>query len=96
LSSARTRSTRSTKEPRCSRARSQLFLNQTAATNFDLDLESLTKTSGRRTQLLYVCSPGNPTGRVIDLDAWRTSVRLRDRYGFVIASDECYSEIYSD
>jgi N-succinyldiaminopimelate aminotransferase len=73
-----------------------LFLNQTAATNFDLDLESLTTDEWQRTELLYVCSPGNPTGRVLDLDAWRLLFEYADRYGFVIASDECYSEIYPD
>jgi N-succinyldiaminopimelate aminotransferase len=72
------------------------FLNQTAATNFDLDMESLGDDDWRRTQLLYVCSPGNPTGRVLDLDAWRLLFDYADRYGFVIASDECYSEIYFD
>ena len=49
-----------------------------------------------RTQLLYVCSPDNPTGRVLDLAGWRELFALSDRYGFVIASDECYSEIYFD
>jgi len=49
-----------------------------------------------RTQLLYVCSPDNPTGRVLDLDGWRLLFDRSDRYGFVIASDECYSEIYFD
>jgi N-succinyldiaminopimelate aminotransferase len=47
-----------------------------------------------RTQLVYVCSPGNPTGAVVPLDEWRMLFELSDRYGFVIASDECYSEIY--
>ena len=47
-----------------------------------------------RTQLLYVCSPGNPTGAVMPLAEWRTLFELSDRHGFVIASDECYSEIY--
>ena len=47
-----------------------------------------------RTQLIYVCSPGNPTGAVMPLDEWRMLFDLSDRYGFVIASDECYSEIY--
>ena len=50
----------------------------------------------RRTQLLYVCSPDNPTGRVLDLDGWRALFELSDRHGFVIASDECYSEIFFD
>ena len=49
-----------------------------------------------RTQLLYVCSPDNPTGRVMPQDEWRTLFALSDRHGFVIASDECYSEIYFD
>jgi N-succinyldiaminopimelate aminotransferase len=49
-----------------------------------------------RTQLLYVCTPDNPTGRVFGLDEWKLLFDLSDRYGFVIASDECYSEIYFD
>ena len=72
------------------------FLNQTANNDFDLDLDSLSAEQWGRTQLLYVCSPGNPTGRVLDLDAWRALFDCADRYGFVIASDECYSEIYPD
>src|SRR5574340_637081 len=40
------------------------------------------------------CSPGNPTGKVMALEEWERLFRLADRYGFVIASDECYSEIY--
>lgn len=73
-----------------------VFLNQTARNGFNLDFESLTDDEWRRTQLLYVCSPGNPTGHVLDLDGWRTLFDYSDRYGFVIASDECYSEIYPD
>jgi N-succinyldiaminopimelate aminotransferase len=49
-----------------------------------------------RAQLLYVCSPDNPTGRVQDLADWRALFDLSDRHGFAIASDECYSEIYFD
>jgi N-succinyldiaminopimelate aminotransferase len=45
---------------------------------------------------MYVCSPGNPTGKVMNLDDWREVFALSDKYGFVIASDECYSEIYFD
>jgi N-succinyldiaminopimelate aminotransferase len=47
-------------------------------------------------QLVYTCSPANPTGRVLGLADWRTLFELSDRHGFVIASDECYSEIYCD
>jgi len=47
-------------------------------------------------QLLYACSPANPSGRVLGLEDWRRLFELSDRHGFVIASDECYSEIYFD
>lgn len=47
-----------------------------------------------RTQLVYACSPGNPTGKVMALAEWEQLFALSDRYGFVIASDECYSELY--
>ena len=73
-----------------------VFLNQTARNGFQLEFESLSAEQWQRTQLVYVCSPGNPTGHVLDLDAWRTLFDYADRYGFVIASDECYSEIYPD
>ena len=49
-----------------------------------------------RTQLLYVCSPDNPTGRVTTRDEWAFLFEMSDRHGFVIASDECYSEVYFD
>ncbi|WP_274584146.1 succinyldiaminopimelate transaminase [Neisseria leonii] len=47
-------------------------------------------------KLLFVCSPNNPSGSVMQLDDWKELFALQDRYGFVIASDECYSEIYFD
>src|SRR5215510_244231 len=71
-----------------------LFLNQTAGNGFALDLDSLSEQQWARTQLLYVCSPANPSGRVLTLDDWLALFDRSDRYGFVIASDECYSEIY--
>lgn len=49
-----------------------------------------------RCALLYVCSPGNPTGAVMTLDAWREVLELADRHDFVIVADECYSELYGD
>jgi N-succinyldiaminopimelate aminotransferase len=73
-----------------------LFLNQTEDNGFALDLDSLTDAQWARTQLLYVCSPANPSGHVLTLDDWRALFERSDRYGFVIASDECYSEIYDD
>jgi N-succinyldiaminopimelate aminotransferase len=50
----------------------------------------------RGVQLAYICSPGNPTGRVLGLQDWKRLFELSDRHGFVIASDECYSELYYD
>ncbi len=62
--------------------------------NFAVDWDSVPEQVWRRTQLLFVCSPGNPTGAVMPLDEWARLFALSDRHGFVIASDECYSEIY--
>lgn len=59
-----------------------------------MDIESVPVEVLNRTQLLYVCSPGNPSGKVMTLNQWKTIFALSDRYGFVIAADECYSEIY--
>ena len=64
------------------------------ARNFAIDWDSVPDTVWARTQLLFVCSPGNPTGAVMPLDEWEKLFALSDRHGFVIASDECYSEIY--
>lgn len=72
------------------------FLNTLPENNFALDLNALSDADWARTQLLYVCSPGNPTGKVLDLDDWRALFALSDKHGFVIASDECYSEIFFD
>lgn len=72
------------------------FLNTLAKNNFALDFAQLTTDIWSRTQLVYVCSPNNPTGRVMTMDEWQQLFALSDRYGFVIASDECYSEIYFD
>ena len=62
--------------------------------NFAQDWASVPQDVWARTQLLFVCSPGNPAGAVMPLQEWKTLFELSDRYGFVIASDECYSEIY--
>ncbi len=62
--------------------------------NFAVDWDSVPAEVWARTQLIFVCSPGNPTGAVMPLDEWRKLFAFSDEYGFVIASDECYSEIY--
>ena len=64
------------------------------ALNFNVDWGKVPEEVWKNTQLLFVCSPGNPTGSVMPLEDWKTLFELSDRYGFVIASDECYSEIY--
>lgn len=64
------------------------------ARNFAVDWDSVPADIWARTQLVFACSPGNPTGAVMPLDEWKKLFALSDRYGFVIASDECYSEIY--
>ena len=62
--------------------------------NFAIDWDRVPEDVWQRTQLVFVCSPGNPTGAVMPLTEWQKIFELSDRYGFVIASDECYSEIY--
>ena len=64
------------------------------ARNFAVDWDSVPEAVWARTQLVFVCSPGNPTGAVMSLDEWKKLFALSDRHGFVIAADECYSEIY--
>jgi N-succinyldiaminopimelate aminotransferase len=71
-----------------------VFANSDPARNFAADWGQIDEATWARTQLLFVCSPGNPTGAVMPLDEWARLFELSDRHGFVIASDECYSEIY--
>ncbi len=70
------------------------FAPSDLARNFAVDWDSVPDAVWQRTQLLFVCSPGNPTGAVMPLAEWEKLFALSDRHGFVIASDECYSEIY--
>ncbi|MFL6635543.1 MAG: succinyldiaminopimelate transaminase [Massilia sp.] len=70
------------------------FVNSQPARNFACDYSGVPDDVWARVQLLYLCSPGNPTGAVLSLDDWRELFALSDRHGFVIAADECYSEIY--
>jgi N-succinyldiaminopimelate aminotransferase len=70
------------------------YVNSDPARNFAADWASVSDDTWARTQLLYVCSPGNPTGAVMPLAEWKRLFELSDKHGFVIASDECYSEIY--
>ena len=71
-----------------------VFAPSDPARNFASDWSAIAPSTWARTQLLYVCSPGNPTGAVMPLAEWEMLFELSDEHGFVIASDECYSEIY--
>ena len=62
--------------------------------NFAVAWDSVPAAIWQRTRLVFACSPGNPTGAVMPLSEWEKLFALSDQYGFVIASDECYSEIY--
>jgi len=70
------------------------FAPSDPARNFAVAWDTVPESVWANTQLLFVCSPGNPTGAVMPLDEWHKLFELSDRHGFVIASDECYSEIY--
>jgi len=72
------------------------YLNCTADNDFLPDLEAVPMEIWQRCQLFYLCSPGNPTGAVANPDTLETLLRLADRHDFIIAADECYSEIYPD
>ncbi len=72
------------------------YVNADPNNQFLSDWSTVDKDIWRRTQLLYVCNPGNPAGSVMPLSAWAHLFALADEHDFVIASDECYSEIYLD
>jgi N-succinyldiaminopimelate aminotransferase len=72
------------------------FVNSLAANDLRPDWSSIPKDVWAKTRLAITCSPGNPHGRVMGLDEWKLLFELSDRHGFLIAADECYSEIYFD
>jgi N-succinyldiaminopimelate aminotransferase len=72
------------------------YLDATAATAFVPDLDAVPPEVWQRCQMLFLCSPGNPTGAVLTPAYLKQALALAERYNFVIAADECYAEIYSD
>lgn len=70
------------------------FVNSDPARNFAPDFSAVPADVWPRVQLLFICTPGNPTGAVLTLEDWKELFALSDKHGFVIAADECYSEIY--
>ena len=72
------------------------FLDATESTGFIPDLEQVPAQVWERCQVLILCSPGNPTGAVLPAAYLRRALALAAQYGFVVAADECYAEIYLD
>ncbi|HDK37690.1 MAG TPA: succinyldiaminopimelate transaminase [Thiolapillus brandeum] len=72
------------------------FMNCTEASGWAPDFSKVDETAWRDCQLLYVCSPHNPTGAVLPEQTWQTLIELAHQHDFIIAADECYSEIYLD
>ena len=72
------------------------YLDTTAATRFLPDLDAVPAAVWDRCQLLFLCSPGNPTGAVLSLEYLRHALELAERHDFVIAADECYADLYLD
>ncbi len=72
------------------------FINASPANGWLGDYTAVPADVWQQTQLLYVCSPGNPTGAVLSAAQWQALIALADQYDFIIAADECYSELYVD
>jgi N-succinyldiaminopimelate aminotransferase len=72
------------------------FLDCTAATGYVPDLESVPPAVLDHCQVLFLCSPGNPTGAVLSVPYLRRALELAERHDFIVAADECYAEIYLD
>jgi N-succinyldiaminopimelate aminotransferase len=72
------------------------FLDTTAANRFQPDLDAVPDEIWKRCEILFLCSPGNPTGAVLSLGYLRHALRLAEKHDFVVASDECYADLYRD
>jgi len=72
------------------------YLNSVAQNNYQPDFDAISEADWQRCQLIYLCSPNNPTGTTLSRETYQKLIKLADQYNFVIASDECYSEIYPD
>jgi len=72
------------------------YYDTTAENNYLPDFEAIADDVWQRCQLLYICSPGNPTGAVLDTETLQNLIQKAQKFNFIIASDECYSELYFD
>jgi len=73
-----------------------VFLNTTEGNRFQPDLDAVPEAIWKRCEILFLCTPGNPTGSVLSLEYLRHALRLAEKHDFVVASDECYAELYRD
>jgi N-succinyldiaminopimelate aminotransferase len=73
-----------------------VFLNTTGGNRFQPDLDAVPAEIWKRCEILFLCSPGNPTGAVLSLEFLRHALKLAEKYDFVVASDECYADLYRD
>ena len=73
-----------------------VFLNTTGGNRFQPDLDAVSAEVWKRCEILFLCSPGNPTGAVLSLEFLRHALKLAEKYDFVVASDECYADLYRD
>ncbi|HAO00484.1 MAG TPA: succinyldiaminopimelate transaminase, partial [Halomonas sp.] len=73
-----------------------LYLDCTAENGFRPDFSAVSADTWRDVQIVFICSPGNPTGAVTPLAEFKQLIALADEHDFIIASDECYSELYLD
>ena len=72
------------------------FMNMTSGNGYVPDLDAVGEHNWRRCQVLFLCSPGNPSGTVLSQEFLRQALELAEHHDFIIASDECYSEIFPD
>lgn len=72
------------------------FIHCTAETNYHPNFSAIDSQTWDDCQLLYICSPGNPTGTVLPFEKLKELIELADKHDFTIVSDECYSELYFD
>ena len=73
-----------------------VFLNTTGGNRFQPDLDAVSAEIWKRCEILFLCSPGNPTGAVLSLEFLRHALKLAEKYDFIVASDECYADLYRD
>jgi N-succinyldiaminopimelate aminotransferase len=73
-----------------------VFINTTETNRFQPDLDAVPVEIWKRCEILFLCTPGNPTGAVLSLEYLRHALRLAEKHDFIVASDECYAELYRD